>query len=124
MILLSYAYRFAVNFVFLTVVYFSLNFLEKYPQRMIVAMLVLTYAAMRAASALRSFHFYQLVEQLEVEVRRLAALVEELPSAAAARKHIGRDVGKLRNASEFKSYIDLFFISLIVALCVSKIVTD
>ena len=31
MILLSYLYRFVSNFVFLALVYFSLNFLERYP---------------------------------------------------------------------------------------------
>jgi hypothetical protein len=38
---LSYAYRFLSNFVFLALVYYSLNFLEKYQQRAIVAILVL-----------------------------------------------------------------------------------
>jgi len=52
---LGYAYRISSNFVFLALVYYSLNFLEKYQQRAIVAILVLIYAAMRAASALRSF---------------------------------------------------------------------
>src|SRR5258705_11467327 len=55
---LSYAYRISSNFVFLALVYYSLNFLEKYRQRAIVAILVLVYAAMRAASALRSFYFF------------------------------------------------------------------
>ena len=41
MIFLGYAYRFASNFVFLALVYFSLNFLEKYEQRAVVAILVL-----------------------------------------------------------------------------------
>lgn len=53
--LLSYAYRFLSNFVFLALVYYSLNFMEKYQQRAVVAILVLVYAAMRAATALRSF---------------------------------------------------------------------
>ena len=38
---LSLAYRFVSNFVFLALVYYSLNFLEKYQQRAIVAILVL-----------------------------------------------------------------------------------
>jgi len=46
---LSYAYRFLSNFIFLALVYYSLNFLEKYQQRAVVAILVLVYAAMRAA---------------------------------------------------------------------------
>jgi hypothetical protein len=79
---------------------------------------------MRAAFAFRSFHFYQLIEQLEVEARRLAGLVEERSSVTAVRRQIGRDVGKLRHAGEFKSDIDLLFISLIAALGVSKIVTE
>ena len=41
---LSYAYRFLSNFVFLALVYYSLNFMEKYQQRAIVAILVLVYA--------------------------------------------------------------------------------
>jgi len=46
---LSHAYRFGSNFVFLALVYYSLNFMEKYSQRAILAILVLVYAAMRAA---------------------------------------------------------------------------
>ena len=69
---LSYAYRFLSNFIFLALVYYSLNFLEKYQQRAVVAILVLVYATMRAASALRSFYFFQRIERLEGEARRLA----------------------------------------------------
>jgi hypothetical protein len=71
---LSYAYRFLSNFIFLALVYYSLNFMEKYQQRAIIAILVLAYAAMRAASALRSFYFFQRIERLEGEARRLAAM--------------------------------------------------
>src|SRR5215475_12609142 len=72
MLFLSYAYRFLSNFVFLALVYFALNFLEKYQHRVVVAVLVLVYAGMHAASALRSFHFFQRIERLELEARRLA----------------------------------------------------
>jgi hypothetical protein len=119
---LSYAYRFVSNFVFLSLVYFSLNFMEKYQQRAIVAILVLVYAAMRAASALRSFYFFQRIERLELEARRLTGLTGD--GASAARKQIISEVGELRQAGEMKSYIDLLFLALIVLLCVSKIVTD
>ena len=85
---LSYAYRISSNFVFLALVYYSLNFLEKYQQRAIVAILVLIYAAMRAASALRSFYFFQRIERLELEARRLAALTGDGPAASAARRQI------------------------------------
>jgi len=121
---LTYAYRFLSNFVFLALAYFSLNFMEKYQQRAVVAILVLLYAAMRAASALRSFYFFQRIERLELEARRLAGVVADGPAAAAARKQIVSEVGTLRRDGEMKSYIDLFFLALIVLLCVSKIVTD
>ena|SRR5882672_12114329 len=79
MTFLSYAYRFLSNFVFLALVYLSLNFLEKYPQRVMVAVLVLVYAGMHAVSALRSFYFFQRIERLEGEARRLASIADEGP---------------------------------------------
>jgi len=121
---LSIAYRFLSNFVFLALVYYSLNFLDKYNQRATVAILVLIYAAMRAASTLRSFYFFQRIERLELEARRLTALAGNGPQAAAARKQIVTDVGVLRHAGELNSYVDLLFLSIIVLLCVSKIVTN
>ena len=42
--ILGYVYRFVSNFAFLALVYYSLNFMEKYQQRAIVAILVLVYA--------------------------------------------------------------------------------
>jgi len=122
--LLSLAYRFISNFVFLALVYYSLNFLEKYQQRAVVAILVLVYAAMRAASALRSFYFFQRIERLELEARRLAGLAGEGPGASSARRQIVSDVGVLRRAGEMNSYIDLLFLAMIMLLCISKIVTD
>jgi hypothetical protein len=122
--LLGYAYRFASNFVFLALVYFSLNFMEKYQQRAIVAILVLIYGAMRAASALRSFYFFHRIERLEVDARRLAVMAGEGPGASASRKQIVGDVATLRRMGEIKSYIDLLFLAMVVLLCVSKIVTD
>jgi hypothetical protein len=121
---LSLAYRFVSNFVFLALVYYSLNFLEKYQQRAIVAILVLVYAGMRAATALRSFYFYQRIERLEFEAKRLATVAAEGPNAAASRKQIVGDVSALRRSGEMNSYIDLLFLAMIVLLCVSKIVTD
>src|SRR5947209_7632968 len=41
---LSYAYRFASNFLFLAMVYYSLNLIDKYNQRAIVAIMVLIYS--------------------------------------------------------------------------------
>jgi hypothetical protein len=121
---LSYAYRFASNFLFLALVYYALNFLDKYNQRAIVAIMVLIYAAMRAASALRSFYFFQRIERLEVEARRLAAAAGEGHSASSQRRLIVTEVANLRHAGEMKSYIDLLFLALIVLICVSKLVTD
>ena len=128
MTFLSYAYRFVSNFVFLALVYFSLNFLDKYPQRAMVAVLVLVYAAMHAASALRSFYFFQRIERLEIEARRLAKVAAEGPSAAASagasRKQIVTEVSGLRHAGEIKAYIDLLFLALVILLCIAKIVTN
>jgi hypothetical protein len=122
--LLSHAYRFLSNFVFLAMVYYSLNLIEKYQQRAILAILVLAYAAMRAASALRSFYFFQRIERLELEARRLAAAAGEGPTALTSRRQIVVDVGVLRRAGEINAYIDLLFLAMIVMICVSKIVTN
>ena len=122
--LLSYAYRFASNFLFLIFVYYSLNFMDKYTQRTVVAVMVLVYSAMRAVSALRSFYFYQRIERLEGETRRLAAVAGEGHSASSQRKLVVNEVADLRQAGEMKAYIDLLFLALIVLLCVSKIVTN
>src|SRR5262245_55421928 len=124
MILLSYVYRFVSNFVFLALVYFSLNFMEKYEHRALVAILLLIYAAMHAASALRSFYFFQRIERLEGEARRLGTAVVEGPSSAASRKQIVGAVTELRHAGEIKSYIDLLFLALVILLCIAKIVTN
>ena len=43
---------------------------------------------------------------------------------SAARKQIVNDVATLRHGGEMKSYIDLLFLTLIVVLCISKIVTN
>ena len=120
MTFLSYAYRFASNFVFLALVYFSLNFVQKYEHRVVVSILVLVYAGMHAASALRSFYF----ERLEGEARRLAAAAAEGPNSASARKQIVSEVSELRHAGEVKSYIDLLFLALVILLCIAKIVTN
>jgi len=122
--ILSHAYRFVSNFLFLAVVYYSLNFMEKYPQRATLAILVLVYAAMRAATAFRSFYFFQRIERLELEARRLAGLTGEGPAALSQRKQIVTDVTVLRRAGEINAYIDLLFLAIIVLLCVSKIVTN
>ena len=122
--ILGYVYRFISNFVFLALVYFSLNFMEKYQHRAIVAILVLVYASMRAVSALRSFYFFQRIERLELEARRLAGLAGEGPGASSSRKQIVSEVGVLRRDGEMKAYVDLLFLAMVVLLCVSKIVID
>jgi len=124
MTFLGYAYRFTSNFIFLAVVYYSLNLIEKYPQRATLALLILVYAAMHSASALRSFYFFQRIERLEGEARRLAGMAAEGPSAAASRKQIVGDVAGLRHAGEMKAYIDLLFLAFVILLCIAKIVTS
>jgi hypothetical protein len=122
--ILGHIYRFVSNFVFLALVYFSLNFLEKYQHRAIVAVLVLVYASMRAASTLRSFNFFHKIERLEIEARRLGGLAEEGPAATAGRRKIINEAAALRRDGEMKSYVDLLFLAVVVLLCVAKIVTD
>jgi hypothetical protein len=124
MLILSYAYRVLSNFVFLALVYLALNFLDKYQHRVVVAVLVLIYAAMHAASALRSFHFFQRIERLELEVRRLLAAIGEGMSLPSARKQIVTDVTALRHAGEIKAYIDLLFLAIVLLLCIAKIVAN
>ena len=121
---LSHAYRFISNFLFLALVYYSLNFMEKYQQRAVLAILVLLYAAMRAATALRSFYFFQRIERLEFETRRLVGILGEGPAASTQRKQVVSDVTLLRRSGEINAYIDLLFLAMIVLLCVSKIVTE
>jgi hypothetical protein len=124
MLFLGYAYRFLSNFVFLALVYLALNFLEKYQHRVVVAVLVLVYAGMHAATALRSFHFFQRIERLEIEARKLIAATGEGPNSTSARRQIITDVSLLRHAGEMKSYIDLLFLALVILLCIAKIVTN
>jgi hypothetical protein len=121
---LGLVYRFVSNFAFLALVYYSLNLMEKYQQRAILAILVLVYAGMRAASAFRSFYFFQRIERLELEAGRLAVLAGEGPAAATVRKQIVNNVSALRRDGERKSYIDLLFLALVILLCISKVVTD
>jgi hypothetical protein len=121
---LGLIYRFVSNFAFLALVYYSLNLMERYQQRAILGILVLVYAGMRAASAIRSFYFFQRIERLELEAARLAVLTGEGPAAATVRKQIVNNVSILRRDGERKSYIDLLFLALVVLLCISKIVTD
>ena len=120
----SFLYRFATNFVFLATIYFSLNYIEKYSNRAVLAIIVLLYAALRAASALRSFHFFGRIERLEAEARRLITLITEGGAQSPLRKQTVNDVSVLRRDGEVKSYIDLFFLASVVLLCVGKIVSD
>jgi hypothetical protein len=121
MVFLSFLYRFLTNFLFLAVVYFSLNYMEKYPNRAMLAILALVYSGMRAASTLRAFFFFQKIEKLEAETRRLQAPINDGSGSTASRKQIVTDVARLRRDGELKSYMDLFFLALIVLLCVANI---
>jgi hypothetical protein len=122
--LLGFVYRFITNFAFLATVYLSLNYIEKYNNRAILAIAILIYAGMRAAIALRSFYFFQRIEQLEVEARRVMALFAEQGAQPPLKKQTIADVTLLRRDGEVKSYIDLFFLAAVVLLCVTKIVAS
>jgi hypothetical protein len=90
----------------------------------VVAVLVLVYAAMHAASALRSFHFFQRIERLELETRRVVAAMGEGPNSTSTRKQVITDVTALRHAGEIKAYIDLMFLAIVILLCIAKVVTN
>jgi len=122
MVFLSFVYRFVTNFAFMAMVYFSLNFMEKYQNRAIIAILVLVYTGMRAASTLRAFYFYQKIEKLEAETKRLQAPINDGAGGTSVRKQVVADVARLRRDGELKSYMDLFFLALIVLLCGANIV--
>jgi hypothetical protein len=122
--ILSLIYRFVTNFAFLAAVYFSLNYIEKYNNRAVLAMLILVYTGMRAVSAVRLFFFYQKIERMEVEGRRLVSLIDKGGAVSPLKKQTIADVTELRRDSELKAYMDLFFLALVVVLCVTKIVTD
>jgi hypothetical protein len=119
---LSFVYRFVTNFAFLATVYLSLNYIEKYNNRAILAMALLVYAGMRGAIALRSFYFFQRIERLEIESRRVIALVTQGGATSPIKVKTVADVTLLRRDGEIKAYIDLFFLAAVVLLCVAKII--
>ena len=72
---LSLAYRFLSNFIVSGAGLLQPQFHgEISSNARSLAILVLVYAAMRAASALRSFYFFQRIERLEIEARRMAGM--------------------------------------------------
>jgi hypothetical protein len=121
---LGFAYRFLTNFAFLATIYLGLNYIEKYNNRAILAIAILVYAGMRGAIALRSFYFFQSIERLEVEARRVMALFLEQGAQPPLKKQTIAEVTLLRRDGEVKSYIDLFFLAAVVLLCVTKIVAS
>jgi hypothetical protein len=121
---LSFVYRFLTNFTFLALVYLSLNYIEKYNNRAILAIAILAYSGMRAATAVRSFYFFQRIERLEIEARRVIALVTQGGATSPIKKQTVADVTLVRRDGEIKSYIDLFFLAAVVLVCVAKIIND
>ena len=121
---LSFVYRFVTNFAFLVTVYLSLNYIEKYNNRAILAIAILLYAGMRGAIALRSFYFFQRIERLEIEARRVIALVTQGGVTWPIKKQTVADVTLLRRDGEIKAYIDLFFLAAVVLLCVARIINE
>jgi hypothetical protein len=119
---LSFVYRFLTNFTFLATVYLSLNYIDKYNNRAILAIAILLYAGMRAATSLRSFYFFQRIERLEIESRRVIALIVQGGATSPIKTKTVADVTLLRRDGEIKSYIDLFFLAAVVLLCVAKII--
>jgi hypothetical protein len=121
---LGFAYRFVTNFTFLATVYLGLNYIEKYNNRAVLAIAILLYAGMRAATALRSFLFFQRIERLEIEARRVIALVTQGGATSPIKAKTVADVTLLRRDGEIKAYVDLFFLAAVVLLCVARIIRD
>jgi hypothetical protein len=120
MTILSFGYRFLSNFVFLAIAYFSLNSMERYQQRAVIAALLLVFAVMRAGTVLYAFRFHQRLERLEAETQRLAAT----SALSRPNRRIIQDVADIRRETDAKAYIDLLFMVLIVLLCGAKLVTE
>lgn len=117
--ILSLAYRFVSNFALLAMAYFSLNLVDKYDQRAILAMLIMAYAGMRIVSALRAFHFFSRIEQLEGDFKKVLGALEALKGRPPPA--IIQQVATLRHGGEMKSYLDLFFLSVIVIICIARL---
>ena len=121
--ILAFIYRAASNFALLAVAYVSLNYIDNYQNRAILAMMILVYAGMRSATVLRSFQFFTRIERLELEVRRILHALGQV-AAGTTSKQVVNDVSIVRHDAEKKAYIDLFFLAAIVILCAAKIVTN
>jgi hypothetical protein len=121
--LFSFIYRAVSNFALLAATYLSLNYIEQYQNRAILAMVILSYAGMRSVTVLRSFQFFSRIERLELELRRILNALGEAAAKTSTRQVVS-DVSVLRHDGERKSYIDLFFLAAIVILCAAKIVTN
>lgn len=119
---LAIVYRIVSNFALLAATYLSLNYIENYQNRAVLAMTILVYAGMRSATVLRSFQFFSRIERLEIEVRRILRALGEV-AAGTTSKQVVDEVSVVRQDGEKKAYIDLFFLAAIVILCAAKIVT-
>lgn len=119
MLVLSLAYRFASNFVLLAMAYFSLNLVQQYDQRVILAMIIMLFAGMRILSSLRAFHFFGRVEQLESDFKRVLGALEALKGRPPPA--IIQQVADLRHSGEMKAYLDLFFLSVIIIICIARL---
>ena len=104
---------------------YSLNFLEKYQQRAFVAILVLVYARDAGGDSATFVLFLPADRAARARGAPSRSRYRGRPRRIGrARKQIVNDVATLRHGGEMKSYIDLLFLTLIVVLCISKIVTD
>ncbi len=119
MLALSLTYRFISNFALLAMAYFSLNLIENYDQRAVLALLIMAYAGTRIVSAIRSFQFHGKIEQLESDFKRVLGAIDEIKSRPVPA--IVTQVGTLRRHGEMKAYLDLFFLSVIVIICITKL---
>jgi hypothetical protein len=107
------------NFLLLTFVYLSLNWIEHFQERASLSLGVLVYASARMLSAFRSLHFLRQIERLEMQVFRTTEILRSFdPIRGKAPEPLGRD----RNGREAKSYVDLMFLGFVFSICLVKII--
>lgn len=119
MILATYIYRTGTNFLLLTATHLSLNRLDQYAHRATLAATILSYAAMRFLTALRSLSFLRKIEQLEHECRHSEHVVRR--RTKFSRPQLLAMVRSTRKSSETIAYIDCLFLAFVIVLCLSKV---
>lgn len=121
MIALQFGYRILSNLALVTLTYFSLNALERHQQRLLLAVFILGYASLRAATVLKSVWFLHGIEILEAEMRRLGQLARA--PVLLSRSKIISDVASTRSGDEAMAYVELLTLAVTILICIAQIAT-